>query len=95
VRAASEVYVNVAWTDKEGNEEQVEYQTYPSIQEREADPKQRDYRPNNNSPFGETYDVGVKILFDKTILARRVPPYDVERQPCRSQVCTINSDSRR
>jgi len=31
--------VNVAWTDKEGNEEQVENETYPSIQKGEADPK--------------------------------------------------------
>jgi len=92
VRAPSEMDVNVAWTDKEGNEEQVENETYPSVQKREADPKDRDYRPNNNSPLGETYDVWVKILFDKTILARRVPPYGVERQPCRSQVCTINPD---
>ena len=95
MRAPSEVDVNMAWTDKERNEEQVEYETYPSIQKREADSKQGDYWPDNNSPLGETYDVGVKILFDKTILARRVPPYGVERQPCRSQVCAIDSDRRR
>lgn len=64
MRVPSEVDVNVAWTDKERNEEQIEYETYPSIQKGEADPKQRDYRPNNNSLLGETYDVGVKILFD-------------------------------
>jgi hypothetical protein len=95
VRAPSEMDVNMAWTDKERNKEQVEDETYPSIQKRESDPKNRDYRPNNNSPLGETYDVRVKILFDKTILARRVPSYRVERQPCRSQVRTINPDSRR
>ena len=95
MRAPSEMDVNVAWTDKERNEEQVENETDPSIQKREADPKHRDYRPNNNSPLGETYDVGIKILFDKTILARRVPPYGVKRQPCRSQVYTINPNRRR
>ena len=92
MRAPSEMDVNVAWTDKEGNEEQVENETYPSVQKRETDPKHRDYRPNNNSPLGKTHDVGVKILFDETILAGRVPPYGVERQSCRSQVCTINPD---
>jgi hypothetical protein len=52
VRAASEVDVNVAWTDKERNEEQVEYETYSSIQKREADSKQGNYWPDNNSPLG-------------------------------------------
>ena len=80
MRAPSEMDVNVAWTDKEGNEEQVENETYPSVQKREADPKDRDYRPNNNSPLGETYDVGGQDPFrqdhtgsSRTTIRRRAP----------------------
>ncbi len=83
VIAPSEMDVYVAWSDEERYEEQVEHETYPGIEKGEADSERGDYGSNNNSPLGEAHDMGVKVLLDKTTLARSVPPNSVQRNPCR------------
>ena len=45
VGASSEMNVDVAWSDEERNEEQVEHQAYPSIEKRKPDSKQGDHGP--------------------------------------------------
>ena len=46
MRASSKMNVNVAWSDKEWNEEKVEYQTYPRVEKGEADSNKGDHWPN-------------------------------------------------
>jgi len=91
VIASSEMDVYVAWSDEEGYEKQVEYETYPGIEKGEADSERGDYGSDNNSPLGETHDVGVKVFLDKTMPARSVPPNRVQRNPCGHEICTVNS----
>ena len=52
VIASSEMDVYVAWSDEEGYEKQVEYETYPGIEKGEADSERGDYGSDNNSPLG-------------------------------------------
>ena len=46
MRASSKMNVNVAWSDREWNEEKVEYQTYPRVEKGEADSNKGDHWPN-------------------------------------------------